>query len=232
MTMMTMRNKWMALVSLLVIWASLGVWFLVGTNEPQRVPRKFTSGQPGSGASRGHGNSAARIDLALLMAQRQKGDDSFMAPKNVFRPLKADRETAALSPPTKKRESPQRGPTPPAAVTPPAEAPTVPLAPPLAETMSPVAPVAPPVAPPVPPGPTQEELARQAGRQELAQYRYLGYLIRGGRDEAFLSKGKDLHIVKAGETIDQHVLVKAIAPTGVTLQETASQVEHTVALVP
>jgi hypothetical protein len=162
------------------------------------------------------------------MAQRQQGDDSFMAPKNVFRPLKADRETAALSPPTKKREPSQRGPTPPAAVTPPAEVPTVPLAPPLAETMPPVA----PVAPPVPPGPTPEELARQAGRQELAQYRYLGYLIRGGRDEAFLSKGKDLHIVKAGETIDQHVLVKAIAPTGVTLQETASQVEHTVALVP
>jgi hypothetical protein len=90
----------------------------------------------------------------------------------------------------------------------------------------PVAAVAPP------PGPTPEELARQAGRQELSQYRYLGYLTRSGKDEAFLSKGKDLHIVKAGEVIDQRVLVKAIAPTGVTLQETASQVEHTVVLTP
>ena len=89
-----------------------------------------------------------------------------------------------------------------------------------------------PAPPAPPPGPTPEELARLAGRQELSQYRYLGYLIRNGKDEAFLSKGSTLHIVKTGETIDQRVLVKAIAPTGVTLQETASQVERTVIFVP
>src|SRR5207244_1165620 len=50
---------------------------------------------------------------------------------------------------------------------------------------------------------TPEELALQAGRQELAQFRYLGYLSRGGRDEAFLAKGNTLHIAKTGEMIPQ-----------------------------
>src|SRR5207253_9889405 len=75
---------------------------------------------------------------------------------------------------------------------------------------------------------TPEELAVQAGRQELAQFRYLGYLSRGGRDEAFLAKGNALHIAKTGETIDQRILVKAISPSGVMLQETPTKTEQLV----
>jgi len=86
-------------------------------------------------------------------------------------------------------------------------------------------------APAVPPPPSPEELAAQAARQELAQFRYLGYLSRDGRQQAFLSKGKDLYIVRSDETIEQRVLVKSITPTGVTLQEPRSQVERTVPLV-
>jgi len=82
----------------------------------------------------------------------------------------------------------------------------------------------------VPPPPSPEELAAQAARQELAQFRYLGYLSRPDKEEAFLSKGKDLHIVRSGDTIEQRVLVKAVTPAGVTLQETRSQVERTVLL--
>jgi Tfp pilus assembly protein PilP len=77
---------------------------------------------------------------------------------------------------------------------------------------------------------TPEELAQQAGRQMLAQFRYLGYLSRGGKDTAFLSKGNELHITQAGETIDQRVLVKTITPVGITLQETSSNVEQVVSL--
>jgi hypothetical protein len=83
----------------------------------------------------------------------------------------------------------------------------------------------------VPPPPSPEELAAQAARQELAQFRYLGYLSRDGRHQAFLSKGKDLYIVRSDETIEQRVLVKTVTPTGVTLQEPRSQVERTVPLV-
>src|SRR5207245_10971128 len=75
---------------------------------------------------------------------------------------------------------------------------------------------------------TPEELALQAGRQELAQFRYLGYLSRGGRDEAFLARGNTLHIAKTGETIDQRILVEAISPSGVMLQETYTEIEHLV----
>jgi len=86
-------------------------------------------------------------------------------------------------------------------------------------------------APAVPPPPSPEELAAQAARQELAQFRYLGYLSRDGRQQAFLSKGKDLYIVRSDETIEQRVIVKTVTPTGVTLQEPRSQVERTVPLV-
>src|SRR5438105_3066656 len=79
---------------------------------------------------------------------------------------------------------------------------------------------------------TPEELALQAGRQELAQFRYLGYLSRGGRDEAFLAKGNVLHIAKTGETIEQRILVKAISPSGVMLQETSTKTEQLVSPTP
>jgi len=95
------------------------------------------------------------------------------------------------------------------------------------------APVPPPAAaaPAVPPPPSPEELAAEAARQELAQFRYLGYLSRDGRHQAFLSKGKELYIVRSNETIEQRLLVKTVTPTGVTLQEPRSQVERTVPLV-
>jgi hypothetical protein len=86
-------------------------------------------------------------------------------------------------------------------------------------------------APVVPLPPSPEELAAQAARQELAQFRYLGYLSRDGREEAFLSKGRELYIVKSDETIEQRVRVKTVTPAGVTLQETRSQIERTVPLV-
>ena len=220
---MSTRTKWMVFLLLLSTWAGIAVWVLMETSEPQRVPRKFISGQTASqGIPRGQVNSALRVDLALLMANRQNADNSFIAPKNIFRPLKTEQDSVVHSSPSR-REVQRKDPAPVAPVAPPTTAPAPP---------SPLAMAVPPAPPAPPPGPTPEELARLAGRQELSQYRYLGYLIRNGKDEAFLSKGSTLHIVKTGETIDQRVLVKAIAPTGVTLQETASQVEHTVIFVP
>jgi hypothetical protein len=89
---------------------------------------------------------------------------------------------------------------------------------------------APPPAPVAPPGPTPEEMAAQAAQAELAQFRYLGFLSRQNKEEAFLSKGRELHIVQVGDTIDQRVLVKAITRNDVVLQETRSQVEKAVHL--
>ena len=81
----------------------------------------------------------------------------------------------------------------------------------------------------------EEELSQQATVAELAQFRYLGYFYLGslrqeGREIALLVKNDDLHVVRAGEIIQQRVLVKTITPTAVTLQETHSRVEQTVPL--
>src|SRR5206468_11775645 len=65
-------------------------------------------------------------------------------------------------------------------------------------------------------------------RQVHAQYRILVDLSRGGRDEDFLAKGNTLNIAKTGETIEQRILVKAISPSGVMLQETSSKAEQLV----
>jgi len=81
----------------------------------------------------------------------------------------------------------------------------------------------------------EEQLSQQATAAELTQFRYLGYFYLGefrqrGREIALLIKNDDLHVVRAGETIEHRVLVKEITPTGVTLQETHSRVEQTVPL--
>ncbi len=110
--------------------------------------------------------------------------------------------------------------------------PTEKVVPTRAKRPAPTPPPAPAVAAPaVPPPPSPEELAAQAARQELAQFRYLGYLSRDGNEQAFLSKGKELYIVRNDEMIEQRVRVKSVTPTGVTLQEPRSQVERMVPLV-
>ena len=110
--------------------------------------------------------------------------------------------------------------------------PTEKVAPAHAKRPTPGSPTAPAVAaPPVPRPPSPEELAAEAARQELAQFRYLGYLSRDGGQQAFLSKGKELYIVRSDEMIEQRVRVKTVTPTSVTLQEPRSQVERTVPLV-
>ena len=82
---------------------------------------------------------------------------------------------------------------------------------------------------------TEEELSQQATAADLAQFRYLGFFYLGslrqeGREIALLVKNEDLHVVRAGETIQQRVLVKSITPTAVTLQETHTRVEQTLPL--
>ena len=69
----------------------------------------------------------------------------------------------------------------------------------------------------------------------LAQFHYLGFvrMEEGWRKKgelAVLTKNDDLHIVRTGETVEDHVVVKAITQESVTLQDRQSRVEHTVLL--
>jgi hypothetical protein len=76
---------------------------------------------------------------------------------------------------------------------------------------------------------------QQAVAADLAQFHYLGFVRTGEewqkkQDMAVLTKNDDLHVVKAGQTIDKHVVVKSITQESVTLVDRESHLEYTVLL--
>ena len=82
---------------------------------------------------------------------------------------------------------------------------------------------------------SEQALRQQEVLTGLAQFHYLGFVrmeqgSRKNRELAVLTKNDDLHIVRAGETVEDHVVVKAITQESVTLQDRQSRVEHTVLL--
>ena len=82
---------------------------------------------------------------------------------------------------------------------------------------------------------SEQSLRRQVVLDGLAQFHYLGFVRmeegwRKKRELAVLTKNDDLHVVRTGETVEDHVVVKAITQESVTLQDRQSRVEHTVLL--
>jgi hypothetical protein len=76
---------------------------------------------------------------------------------------------------------------------------------------------------------------QQAALDGLAQFHYLGFvrMEEGWRKKgelAVLTKKDDVHVVRTGETLEDHVVVKAITQESVTLQDRQARVEHTVLL--
>jgi hypothetical protein len=76
---------------------------------------------------------------------------------------------------------------------------------------------------------------QQAALDGLAQFHYLGFvrMEEGWRKKgelAVLTKNDDVHVVRTGETLEDHVVVKAITQESVTLQDRQARVEHTVLL--
>lgn len=82
---------------------------------------------------------------------------------------------------------------------------------------------------------SEQALHRQVVLDGLAQFHYLGFVRmeegwRKNGELAVLTKNDDLHVVRTGETVEDHVVVKAITQESVTLQDRQSRVEHTVLL--
>lgn len=78
-------------------------------------------------------------------------------------------------------------------------------------------------------------LQQQAVAAELSQFHYLGYVLVGEDWQkkprlAVLTRQDDLHVVKRGEIVDKHILVKAISDESVTLQDRPTRVEYRVLL--
>jgi len=89
-------------------------------------------------------------------------------------------------------------------------------------------------------GPELEPGSRQALLQEaviagLSQFHYLGFVRmedgwRKKGEMAVLTKNDDLHVVRTGEIVEDHVMVKTITEESVTLRDRRSRVEYTVLL--
>ena len=82
---------------------------------------------------------------------------------------------------------------------------------------------------------SEQALRQQAAIAGLAQFHYLGFVRteegwRKKSELAVLTKNDDLHVVRTGETVEDHIVVKAITQESVTLQDRQSRVEHTVLL--
>jgi hypothetical protein len=82
---------------------------------------------------------------------------------------------------------------------------------------------------------SEQALRQQAALAGLALFHYLGFVrmeegLRKKGEMAVLTKNDDLHIVRTGETVGDHIVVKAITQESVTLQDRQSRVEHTVLL--
>jgi hypothetical protein len=82
---------------------------------------------------------------------------------------------------------------------------------------------------------TGQALLQQDVIAGLAQFHYLGFVrMEDGWKKkgqmAVLTKNDDLHVVRTGETVEGHVVVKAITQESVTLQDRQSRVEFTVLL--
>jgi len=78
-------------------------------------------------------------------------------------------------------------------------------------------------------------LRQQEALAGLTQFHYLGFVRmeegwRKNGELAVLTKNDDLHVVRTGETVEDHVVVKAITQESVTLQDRQLRVEHTVPL--
>jgi hypothetical protein len=82
---------------------------------------------------------------------------------------------------------------------------------------------------------SEQALRQQAALAGLALFHYLGFVraeevSRKEGEMAVLTKKDDLHVVRTGETVEDHVVVKAITQESVTLLDRQSRVEYTVSL--
>jgi hypothetical protein len=189
------------------VWCVIILMRIFTAQAPQEVPLTFVSGKPAA-TTRAAVGAPDPWQVTRVSLQAQEIPDA--PKKNIFAPLG---ESTAVGAATVVIKRVKRTPTPVVAV----------------------------VAPVAPAGPTPEELAEQAARQQeelklkqvreqMSQYRYLGYLNQQGVHKAFVGKGTDIYIIRKGDTLDGKFLVASIDPTSVTLKEPITNLESSLDL--
>lgn len=221
-------KQWHVLGGLFAVFVGMVFWRQTTMVLPQEVPLKFKSGQ--SLASRSKVEDEDAFELALPRASQ---DESSSRPRrNIFASLDTSTQRESKKPQKTAHDTPstQR----PIALASPVLSDA---APPSIEPAEPALPI-PPTGPPLP---SPEELAAQAereqhalrvkeAREQMTQFRYLGYLNQNGERKGFLGKGHDIYIVRQGDRLDGGVLVAAIDANTVTLRDTAQNLETTLQL--
>ncbi|OQW62893.1 MAG: hypothetical protein BVN28_04880 [Nitrospira sp. ST-bin4] len=214
---MTQRVKYLLLGGCAALWAILLVLRWIGEEPPQEVPLRFQTGQNPVALAVG-GQSA---DGLMIKPFKVQGQATTPGPqKNIFSMGRAVVPENAKQLQVVKRSAPPVPAPPPVVVPPP---------PPV------------PPSPPIPTGPTPEELAAIAARQQhellsrqareqMVQYRYLGYADRDGRQQAFIGKGTEIYILQQGDQLDGKFLVAVIDPTVVVLRESVTNLEARIEL--
>jgi hypothetical protein len=186
---------------------------LAGEESPREVPLKFTSKGRVAKAQSTFGG----LDVKSLETPTRKVAAN--PTRNIF--VAAAQALSVESPPPRvvaKKKPPVVAPLAEVAIAPPPEPPPAP-----------------------PPGPTPEELAAQAAAQErelkvkqlkeqMSQYRYLGYVSHDGDSKAFLGKGHEIYIIRQGDRLDGKFVVATVEPASVKIRETESSLETTIQL--
>ena len=80
-----------------------------------------------------------------------------------------------------------------------------------------------------------ETSMEQEEKLELEQYRYLGFLRVGesrreNKDIAVLKKDDEVLVIKVGDRVDDHLILKAINSESVTIRDTGTHMDQTVSL--
>ena len=192
------------------LWAVLLAFRFMSSQEPQEVPLKFTSrGQNAKG-----NKSVATVGLQVKSLHVSTEETVAMPKRNIFAAGHAALVVEGPTPPVvAKRKK---------AAPPPIE---------VAEVQ----------APPPPPGPTPEELAEKAAREQqelklkqlkeqMGQYRYIGFVTQDGDRKAFLGKGHEIYIIRQGDKLDGKFVVATVEAASVKIREADSALETTIQL--
>jgi hypothetical protein len=199
------------LFGLASVWCVLILTRFLTAETPEEVPLTFVSGKPAAKTRATVGTFDPWQVKHVTMQAREMPEGP---KKNIFAPLGESTVVGATTILTARAKR---------VVAPPV------LQPPPTEMVVAVVPAA-------PLGPTPEELAEQAARQQeelnlkqvreqMGQYRYLGYLNQQGVHKAFVGKGKDIYILRKGDTLDGKFLVASIDPMTVKLKEPTTSLE-------
>ncbi|MBK9307848.1 MAG: hypothetical protein IPM58_12370 [Nitrospira sp.] len=82
---------------------------------------------------------------------------------------------------------------------------------------------------------SEETVAEQVEAEEPTQYKYLGFLHVGEgqqkrKDMAVLSKDDEVMMLRVGDRVDDHLILRSITAESVTVRDTESRTEKTVQL--